>query len=348
VSARLRLTLSYAAFLVAAGAATLLGVYVVLRYVPNYPLTPANPRENPSIAASRADILHAVVTWSLAILGALAAIGMAGGWLLAGRILRPLQDIDAAARIAATGRLDHRIRLAGRNDEFRRLADTFDHMLDRLGDAFESHERFAANASHELRTPLAVTATMLEVARADPAGQDYPQLLERLQLTNARAIGITEALLRLADANAVTAAAQPVDLATIASGALAGAERRDVGIYARLDPAPATGDPALLGQLAANLIQNAVRHNVAGGQAWVRTGGDAGRARLSVENTGPQIAPETAARLAEPFLRGNGRTASEGHGLGLALVARIAAVHGGELAIAPRAGGGLVVTLTLS
>ena len=276
MSARLRLTLSYAGFLLLAGAAVLAGVYVVLRFVPNYPLTAANPRD-PGGAGSRGEILDAMVKLSGAILAALAVIGLAGGWLLAGWILRPLQDINAAARIAATGRLDHRIRLGGRSDEFKQLADNFDDMLGRLDEAFGRQERFAANASHELRTPLAVTATLIDVAQAAPEEQDYPQLLERLKLTNARAIGLTEALLRLADANAVTAASEPVDLATIAADAVADtadeAEGRGVTLEERLEPAQTVGDATLLAQLAANLVQNAVRHNVPGGHARVSTQG---------------------------------------------------------------------------
>ncbi len=346
MSARLRLTLSYAGFLLLAGAAVLAGVYVVLRFVPNYPLTAANPRD-PGGAGSRGEILDAMVKLSGAILAALAVIGLAGGWLLAGWILRPLQDINAAARIAATGRLDHRIRLGGRSDEFKQLADNFDDMLGRLDQAFGRQERFAANASHELRTPLAVTATLIDVAQAAPEEQDYPQLLERLKLTNARAIGLTEALLRLADANAVTAASEPVDLATIAADAVADtadeAEGRGVTLEERLEPAQTVGDATLLAQLAANLVQNAVRHNVPGGHARVSTAGPV----LRVTNSGRVYSPAEAARLVEPFLRGNGRTGG-GHGLGLTLVARIAELHGGTLDVEARREGGLAVTVTFS
>jgi two-component system sensor histidine kinase VanS len=332
MSARLRLTLSYAGFLVAAGAVVAFGVYVVLRYVPNYPLTAANPSDPPAVA-SRQEILSAVVKYSAAILAALAAIGLAGGWLLAGWILRPLDDITAAARRAASGRLDHRIELTGRSDEFKELADSFDDMLARLDDAFASQERFAANASHELRTPLTVTATLLDVARAEADSE----LLERLHVTNARAIGLTEALLRLADANAVTASFAPVDLAEIARDVLADTEPG--GIEADLEPLPVDGDPALLTQLVANLVQNAIRHGAGTARLTLRD------RTLRVENDGAPYTPQAAAQLVEPFLRGNGRTRGEGYGLGLALVARIAAVHGATLAVAPRPGGGLVVTV---
>lgn len=352
-SARLRLALSYAAFLVFAGLVVLAGVYVVLRYVP-YPVTSARPPIEGALGSNQE---AALVRVSVVILLSLAVIGMAGGWIIAGWVLRPLQRINEAAEIAATGRLDHRIRLSGRNDEFRQLADTFDYMLERLHDAFTTQERFAANASHELRTPLAVTATMLEVARAHPEQQDYAKLLERLAIMNERTIGLTEALLRLSDANAVTAASEPVDLAEVARGALAEhadeAERRGAAFEAYLEAAPTLGDPALLGQLTSNLVLNAIRHNDPRGEAYLETVHDRRRRAvvIRVENTGPCYTPEQARRLREPFLRGRGRVSergvTRGHGLGLALVSRIARVHRGTLDLAPRDGGGLIVTVTL-
>ncbi len=353
-SARLRLAVSYAAFLVFAGLVVLAGVYFVLRYGPDYPLSPRIPSPEGGLSAGQEQALLRV---SVMILVSLATIGMVGGWIIAGWVLQPLQRISAAAEIAATGRLDHRIRLSGRNDEFRQLADTFDYMLDRLHDAFATQERFAANASHELRTPLAITATMLEVAHADPDGQDYPTLVERLAITNRRTIDLTEALLRLSDANAVTAASAPIDLAEVARRALDDhadtAEDRSIAIQTRFEAAPTVGDPALLGQLASNLVQNAIRHNRPAGRVEVMTWRDREQATvtLRVENTGACYTTEEAARLTEPFLRGAGRTnragQERGHGLGLALVARIATVHGGTLAITPRTEGGLIVTVSL-
>lgn len=358
MSPRQRPLLSYAAFLVAAGVVALLGGYAVLRYVPDYPLTAANPRDPGASVATRQEILDAVVGVSGAILAVLAVIGVGGGWLLAGWVLRPLQRINEAARIAAFGRLDHRIHLSGRNDEFRQLADSFDGMLDRLEDAFATQERFAANASHELRTPLTVTATMLDVARRDPAGQDYPTLIDRFSITNARAIGLTEALLRLADANAISAVAEPIDLATIVRDAVAEqadeARQRSVQIDVREEDAWTVGDATLLAQLASNLLQNAIRHNIVPGFARITTRHDRqrGLVSLTVENSGVFFAPETVARLSEPFLRGSGRISqgnreTRGYGLGLALVSRITKVHHGDLTIVPRHGGGLVITITL-
>jgi len=355
VSAQLRLALSYALFLVAAGAVMLFGIYVVLRYVPNYPLTAANPRDDDSLVATRPEILGAVVGFSGIALVALAIIGIVGGWFLAGWILSPLRRINEAARVAASGDLQHRIALGGRNDEFRQVADSFDHMLDQLHEAFEVQERFAANASHELRTPLAVTSTMLEVALRDPDGQNYPALLDRLRTTNDRAIRLTESLLRLADANAITAVAVPLDLRQLVQTVIAEnadeAARRQVTITTDLDEAPLLADATLLAQLVGNLVQNAIVHGGTPGTAIVSTGSDAagGIVALRIESSGAEFAPETAVRLAEPFLKGAGRVASgdRGHGLGLALVDRIATVHGGSLTIAARTGGGLVVTVEL-
>jgi two-component system sensor histidine kinase VanS len=301
-------------------------------------------------------ILQTVVGASATILIVLALLGITGGWILAGWVLRPLQRIHDGARIVATGRLDYRINLTNRNDEFRDLADTFDGMVDRLQDAFAVQERFAANASHELRTPLSVMQTMIDVARRDPEGQDYPQLVHRLGITNARAIGLTESLLRLADANAVTATSEPVDLASVVAEIVDEcadeAARHTLTVTTRLAPAPVVGDRDLLTQLVFNLVQNAIRHNLPSGMINIATWHDQATRTtiLQIENTSLPIAPELAARLAEPFLRGAGRIErskreQRGYGLGLALVDRITEVHHGTLTITPRRTDGLIVTV---
>ena len=293
---------------------------------------------------------------SIVVLAALAVIGLVGGWILAGRILRPLVALTGAARVAATGRLDQHVRMPRRVDEFGELADSFDHMLDRLRDAFEIQERFVANASHELRTPLAVTATLVDVARRAPGEQDYPELLERLRVTNAGAIALTEALMRLASANSVAIVAEPLNLATLARKALADsaeeAGRRGLSLRGRRQPAPTTGGQDVA--RAARRQPRAERHPPQPGRGFARvdtwTDGHSA-AGLRVENDGPVYDAELTARLAEPFVRGAGRTKTDGeqrgHGLGLALVDRIVEVHGGSLTIAPREGGGLIVTVTL-
>lgn len=359
-SARLRLALSYAVFLVAAGAVVLVAVYVVLHQVPNYPLTASNPRDRP-VAPSRQEILQTLVVFSAFVLAGLAVIGIAGGWVLAGWVLRPLRQINTAAQVAADGDLSHRIQLARRNDEFRQVADSFDAMLDRLQENFEIRERFAANASHELRTPLAVTATLLEVAERDPHTRTDPDLLERLARTNTRAVALVEALLRMADADR-THQRMPTDLAELAADALAeqadAAAAAGVEVEARLEPTATVADSGLLGQVAGNLVQNAIRHNLAtAGQIWVRTSTQGPHAVLVVANTGAALTAAEAHRLREPFLRGSGRAVSAadtsdaraaGHGLGLSIVDRIARAHDGRLDLEPRAGGGLVATVTLA
>ncbi|MER7765815.1 HAMP domain-containing sensor histidine kinase [Kitasatospora sp. NPDC096140] len=359
LTARMRLTLSYALFAVTAGALALAVVYVGMRYIPNYPLTSSNPRYR-SDAPSRQEILDSLLTAGGYALALMTAVGLAGGWLIAGRVLRPLQDITRAAHAAAGGALEHRIALTGPRDEFTDLSDAFDEMLERLQRSFEAQQRFAANASHELRTPLAITRTMLQVAAADPAGQDWGKLVTRLQDTNQRGIEISEALLQLADLGHTPPDLAPVDLADTTREALAAVhdEARASGttLTADLRPAPTTGNPVLLRQAAVNLLHNALRHNLpAGGRVTVTTGPDpeqSGRVRLAVANTGPLLTPQAVATFTEPFLRGRGRTAEadparRGHGLGLAIVAAVTEAHHGELRLTPDPAGGLLVTLAL-
>ncbi|MEV7187292.1 HAMP domain-containing sensor histidine kinase [Kitasatospora sp. NPDC093102] len=359
LTARMRLTLSYALFAVTAGTLSLAVVYVGMRYVPNYPLTSSNPRYR-SDAPSRQEILRSLLTASGYALALLTAVGLAGGWLIAGRVLRPLQDITRAAHTAASGALEHRIALTGPRDEFTDLSDAFDEMLARLQRSFEAQQRFAANASHELRTPLAITRTMLQVAAADPSGQDWGKLVTRLQDTNQRGIEISEALLQLADLGHAPPDLAPTDLAAATGEALAAVrdEAAALGITLTTDlrPAPTTGNPVLLRQAAVNLLHNALRHNLAsGGRVTVATGADPqrpGRVRLTVANTGPQLTAQAVATFTEPFLRGRGRTAEtdparRGHGLGLAIVAAVTEAHHGELHLAPDPAGGLRVTLDL-
>ncbi len=218
---RLRLTLSYAGLLLAAGAASAMTIYVVMRYVPNYPLVAVNPRDGGHVA-SRGEILDLLVKLSGVVLLLLTVIGLCAGWIIADRVLSPLQQITAAANLAATtGSLEHRIGLTGRRDEFTDLSETFDSMLDRLQQSVQEHRRFAANASHELRTPHATTKTMLEVARADPGGQDVDERTRRLPpVRGERArIDIVEALLALAEISQRPVSSQVVDFASITNAA---------------------------------------------------------------------------------------------------------------------------------
>ena len=355
-SVRLRLTLSYAGFLVLAGALLLAVVWLfLLRYVPDAVLvTSGAPGGEPGLfVPNRSDLERAFVPRAAAALAFLLVVGLAGGWFLAGRVLGPLTRITDATRLAATGSLSHRISLPGRSDEFRELADAFDGMLARLEAHVAEQRRFAANASHELRTPLAVTQTLLDVARRDP-GRDPGALVDRLHDVNTRAIELTEALLLLSRADQRPLTRERVDLSLLAEEAtetlLPLAEARGVTLRTAGDVAPADGSPALLLQMTTNLIHNAVVHNLPEqGCVWVTTTARPGTVVLTVENTGAELAPGLVATLTEPFQRGDQRvrTGHAGVGLGLAIVERVVGAHGGTLTLAPRSGGGLRVTVRL-
>jgi two-component system sensor histidine kinase VanS len=339
-----------------AGALLLAVVWVfLLRYVPDGVLVSADrPGRAPGLfVPNRSDLERAFAPRAAGALGFLLVFGLLGGWVLAGRMLAPLTRITDAARTAATGSLSHRIRLPGRRDEFRELADAFDGMLTRLEAHVAEQQRFAANASHELRTPLAVTQTLLEVARKDP-DRDVGELLGRLHAVNTRAIGLTEALLLLTRADQRSFARERVDLSLVAEEAaetlLPLAERRDLAVETSGDVAVTVGSHPLLLQLATNLLHNAIVHNLpAGGSVRVMTRARPGAVVLTVENTGEQLAPELVATLTEPFQRGTQRVRSDhaGVGLGLAIARRITEAHGGSLTLTPRAAGGLGVTVEL-
>ena len=349
-SVRLRLTLSYAAFLMVAGTLLLATVWVfLLRYVPDHSSLGPGPA-----SPTRSDLLDAFAPRAAQALTVLLVVGLVGGWLLAGRMLAPLARITQATRVAATGSLGHRIRLEGRSDEFRELADAFDTMLERLEAHVAEQQRFAANASHELRTPLAITQTLLDVARKDPDADRGP-LVDQLHDVNARAIGLTEALLLLTRADQRTFPREPVDLSLFAEDAaetlLAEAEARGITLETSSGATtPTVGSPALLQQLTTNLVHNAVVHNLPeGGTVWVSTTAEPDTVVLTVENTGERLSPPLVATLAEPFQRGAGRTRTHhaGVGLGLAIVDSIARAHDGTLTLTARPAGGLRATVRL-
>jgi two-component system sensor histidine kinase VanS len=354
LSVRLKLTLSYAGFLMVAGALLLAAVWAfLLRYVPDRAVLVAPNAHFHGVFPVRSNLLHVFAPRAAAVLGFLLLFGLLGGWLLAGRMLAPLTRIADATRTAATGSLAHRIRLPGRRDEFRELADSFDAMLARLEAHVSEQQRFAANASHELRTPLAVTQTLLDVARNDP-NRDNGELDERLRAVNARAIDLTEALLLLSRADQRSFVPEPLDLSLIAEEAtetlLPLAEQRGVSFETSGDPTPTIGSPALLLQMATNLVHNAIVHNLPDhGTVWVTTSVRADTVQLTIENTGHELAPQLVATLTEPFQRGSRRIRTDhaGVGLGLAIVNSIAQAHDGTLTLTPRAAGGLRVTLEL-
>lgn len=349
MSARLKLTLSYAAIVVFSGILLLAAVGLfLLRYVPDVQIVAD------IFVPNRSDLLRAFVPVATAVMVALIALGLGGGWLLAGRMLAPLDRIREAATLATHGSLSHRVALEGPRDEFRDLADVFDSMLERLEAQIAEQQRFAANASHELRTPLAISQTMLDVARSDP-DRDVDALIARLHDVNARAIELTEALLLLSRAERGSFPRETVDLSLLAEEAgealLPLAERRGVTIEVAGAPALTLGSAALLQQLVTNLVSNAVVHNLSfGGRVAVRTHVQPQALALVVENTGPFIPAPLVATLIEPFQRGAERTRGEDHGgtgLGLAIVERITRAHGGTLVLTPRDEGGLIVTVWL-
>jgi two-component system sensor histidine kinase VanS len=354
LSVRLKLTLSYAGFLMVAGALLLVAVGMfLLRYVPLHEFVIAHPGGTPQLGPSRRGLLADFVPIAAIALVLLLAFGLVGGWVLAGRMLAPLTRITGATRIAATGTLSHRIRLPGRSDEFRELADAFDAMLARLEAHVSEQQRFAANASHELRTPLAITRTLLDVARNDP-NHGNAGLVDRLHAVNTRAIDLTEALLLLSRADQQSFTPVQVDLSLIAEEAMETllplAEKHGVTIETAGDMAPTIGSEALLLQLTTNLVHNAIVHNLPEqGTVWVTTSVHAKTAMLTVENTGEKLSPQLVATLDEPFQRGTERIRTDlaGVGLGLAIVKSITKSHDGTLTLTARPAGGLCVKVQL-
>ncbi|MFF1918887.1 sensor histidine kinase [Streptomyces sp. NPDC058239] len=354
LSVRLKLTLSYAAFLEIAGALLLAAVWMFL----------LRGRSDSLSVPDRTDFLRVFdpsnfgpvvfIPAGILVLAFLLMFGLVGGWILAGRMLTPLIRItDATRRVANNGPLSHRIRLPGRRDEFRELADSFDVMLAQLEAHVAEQQRFAANASHELRTPLAVTQALLDVARNDP-NRDTDELVERLRVINTRAIDLTEALLLLSRANQRSFTREHVDLSLMAEEAtetlLPLAEKHGVTIETTGDMSITIGSQALLLQMTTNLLHNAIGHNLPEhGIVWVNTSVHPNSVVLVVENTGEKLTSELASTLTEPFQRGTERLHSDhaGVGLGLAIVKSITRAHDGTLTLTPRPAGGLRVTVRL-
>src|SRR5438094_7845283 len=345
LSVRLKLTLSYAGFLMLAGAVLLaVGYFSLSRGV------------HPGViflVRSHADLLRDFAPIAAIVMAFLLVFGLLGGWFLAGRMLAPLTSITDATRIAANGSLSHRIELAGRQDEFRELADSFDIMLARLEAHVAEQQRFAANASHELRTPLAITQTLLDVARNDP-NRDSDELVDRLHAVNTRAVDLTEALLLLSRTDQRSFTREHVDLSLIAEEAtetlLPLAEKHGLTIETSGDVTPTIGSHALLLQLTTNLVHNAIVHNLPEqGTVWVTTSVHPKSVVLTVENTGEKLTPQLVATLVEPFRRGTERIRTDhaGVGLGLAIVNSVTQVHDGTLTLTPRAAGGLRATVQL-
>jgi signal transduction histidine kinase len=338
VTLRLRLTALYTLLFGACGALLLwLSSWIVHRQV---------NRTLPEGFADRA-LAQLDAQYFLALAGML-LVAAALGYLMAGQALAPLRRVTGLARRVTQERLGERIAMTGPRDELRELADTLDGMLDRLEGAFDGQRRFVANASHELRTPLTVIRAEVEVALADPDASitDLRHMGEVVLEAADRTQCLLDSLMVLARSQQALPRREPVDLAAAASTAVtitaAEAQARGIHVSLDLEPAPLEGDPPLVERLVANLVENAVRHNEPGGRVQVTT-----RPRLvRVENTGAAIAPDDVRRLAEPFERLGRDSDGPGAGLGLSIVRAVADAHGAVLAIEPRAGGGLEVTVT--
>jgi signal transduction histidine kinase len=339
-SLQTRLALLYAAFFFVCG--------VVVFFVP---LVTAN-HTVPARGAARvapAAAGHPQLIRATAILAILVAASLGVGWLIAGRFLRPLRTITATARDISASNLNRRLALGGRDDEFAELGDTLDGLFGRLEASFESQRHFVANASHELRTPLAAERSLLQVALADPdaTAESLRATCGELLVLSAQQERLIDALLTLASSERGVDRWEPFDLADLAGQVIAArreeAGRREVRLDAALTAAPATGDPQLVQILVANLVDNAIRHNLAGGQAEISTAMIAGRAAITVRNTGIVVPAGQVDRLFEPFQRLGGERIRhpDGRGLGLAIVQAIARAHGAALTAQARPGGGL-------
>jgi two-component system sensor histidine kinase VanS len=345
LSVRLKLTLSYAGFVMLAGAVLLVVGYFSL-----------SRGFHPGVifyVRRHGDLVRGFAPIAATVMGFLLVFGLVGGWVLAGRMLAPLTRITDATRLAASGSLSHRISLEGRQDELRELADAFDTMLARVEAQVAEQQRFAANASHELRTPLAITQTLLEVARTDP-NPDYAQLVDRLSRVNDRAIELTEALLVLSRADRRSFSLEEVDVSLVVEEAtetlLPLAEQCGVALESSGEAATVSGSRALLLQLATNLVHNAIVHNRScDGAVWVTTRRSANGVVLTVENSGEHLDGDLIATLSEPFQRGTDRVHTDGAGvgLGLAIVDSITRAHDGTLTLTPRPDGGLRVDVRL-
>ena len=308
----------------------------------------------PIQAAQRAADSHQLVVNSGIALAIAAVLAVLAGWLVAGRMLRPIRIITRTARRISSTSLHERLALDGPEDELKELGDTLDSLFARLEAAFEAQRHFVANASHELRTPLTAERTLLQVALDDPGttAAAWRFTAEEVLASSDEQVRLIEALLTLASSESGLNGHQPVDLSATVPAVLASLEpetgRPGIRIDTVTEPATLDGDPLLVERLVANLVANAVRHNVAGGRAEIRTGVSNGRAVLSVTNTGPLIPPAEVERLFQPFQRLDPRRATyaDGHGLGLSIVRAIAIAHHADITACPGPDGGLSVSVT--
>ena len=359
---RARMTLLYAALICTSGIA-LLGITDLLApgllQHRSFQAAPGQGRPGTAAGGHSSGIFSAFITSdsfraAVAAVAIMAVISLALGWLIAGRFVRPLRSIITTARDISASNLHRRLGLRGRGDEFTELGETLDDLFARLDASFESQRNFVANASHELRTPLSAGRVLLQVAIADPEPS-----IATLRATCAELVELSDrqehliaALLTLASSQCGIEDPQPLDLADITRDVLLAsrrdAERHGIRLATKLDPAPATGDPRLAESLVANLVDNAIRHNLSGGHADITTAMAAAGAVITVSNTGPLIPSHAVDELFQPFRQlGTQRVRhGEGHGLGLAIVRAIADAHGGVVTASPRPQGGLDIAVT--
>ena len=386
-TARLRLTLRYGGLFLLSGTVLLAVAYVLaaratdisvpgpkgaaafgdLPSKPNTPqrtpatgshvvhLTPSGGTQLQAQATHLHDIaMHRLLIGSGAALAVMTVISIALGWLMAGRVLRPVRTINAAARRISASNLHERLSLDGPDDEFHELAATLDDLLERLQASFDSQQRFVANASHELRTPLTLDRALLERAlrKTEPTGAFWRATCERLLASSQQQERLIEALLTLARSNAGVERRERLDLGTLVDTVLPSPEliirKTAPQVHTRFEPAPLTGDPRLLERLIRNLIDNAIRHNEPNGHVEVTTQRRDRHAVLTVTNTGPLVPAGEVERLLQPFQRaGTDRTThGEGLGLGLSIVHAIAVAHDADLILTPRPAGGLQIEVS--
>ena len=380
LSARSRLTLLYASLFALGGAAVVVITYLLVAHTLHSATTATIPPAiQPAIgkcvvaaqtggglgalnqcarlygsgvqagaSAQRGTTLTHLLTYSLLSLAGVTLLAVVAGWIVAGRILRPVHRLTAAARAAGEQDLSQRIALQGPRDELRELADTFDTMLERLDRAFTSQRQFIANASHELRTPLTVMRTAMDVvlAKPEPTREELVSMATEVRQAVDHSQRLIEALLVLARDDQARALTDPLDLAAVAEDALEGrAAAVDITTTTALGEAPVTGDGMLLERLIANLLDNAERYNIAGGTVAISTTTDNGLSLVQVVNTGTLVPAGMVERLFLPFTRLDDRTRHDGFGLGLTLVSSIAAVHGGTVHATAVPAGGLDITV---
>jgi signal transduction histidine kinase len=367
-TARTRLSLLYAGLFLASGTFVLALVYLVSAHssaiathavavapVPAVPPIPVPSGLSALVTRQHSEDLSRLLGVSLLGLAVTTLASALFGWIAAGRVLRPLRTITTTARTISAGNLNQRLALAGPNDEFKQLGDTLDDLLGRLEASFEAQRRFVANASHELRTPLTLERTLLQVALADPdaTAQTLRSTCEELLASGKDHERLLEGLLTLASSERGLEHREPLDLSRVAGHVILTSqpeiERLGLHLEPALAPAPISGERALIERLVANLADNALRYNHSGGRVEIRTETDAGRAVLTVTNTGPAIAAEEIDRLFEPFQRlGTDRIAlgDGGHGLGLSIARAIATAHDALITAEPQPEGGLVVAVS--